>query len=314
MSRNPVTPLIILMMITVCTPLLAQDTAPQEKPLPGEPEQSFQLLRDSSTAADELDIDEDELVIWEPAVVAGTTELSFAFGFIDFNQVLWENNQIIYKYTADKTYWGDVAIKGQSAFNPVLRLGYNFTKWLCFEMVGGVAITEYTSTIENRRARDNKPDAAIEENPPLGDYDAEARSLLTMQASVNAVIYPLAISGDGKGKMHPYLTVGAGKMWYEMNSNYFEGMTGANDLNGGIGLRILADKNISIRFEILAHSHSLQFEPAPYFTSLDEGTVIVPLDEYPMNPDGSVTVERVTEYSAQDLLLFNWSIGVQGTF
>jgi hypothetical protein len=300
-------------MIMVCTPLFAQDTEPQETPEPKEPTETFQLLRDSS-AADDLDIEEDEQAIWEPAVVGGTIEVSFGFGFLDFNKVLWEHDQIIYKYTTDATSWGDVKIQGESAFNPVLRIGYNLTKWISLEAVGGVAITEYTSTITNRRTRENKPGSTIVDDPPLGEYDAENRSLLTLQASLNAVLYPLNIAGDGKGKLHPYLTVGAGKMWYEMNSNYFKGTSGANDLSFGLGLRLLADENISVRFEVLGHFNQIEFTPSDYFTTLDEGTVVVPLNEYPRNPDGSVTEQVVTKYDSQTLSLLNWSIGVHGAF
>ena len=38
MSRNPVTSLVILLMIMVCTPLFAQDTEPQESTQPEEGE------------------------------------------------------------------------------------------------------------------------------------------------------------------------------------------------------------------------------------------------------------------------------------
>lgn len=314
MSHKSVSALIILMMITVCTPLFAQDTEPQDVPPPEPPQKTFDLLRDSSSATDELDIEDEELEVWVPEIRSGTIEVSFAFGFLDFNQVLWEHDQIIYKYTTDATYWGDVAIKGESAFNPLLRLGYNLTNWISFEAIGGVAITEYTSTITNRRYRENKPDAIIEDNPPLGEYDAENRSLLTLQASLNAVLYPLSFANDGQGKWHPYLTAGVGKMWYEMNSNYFEGTSGAPDFNFGAGVRLLVDKNISVRFEVIAHKNTVEFTPAPYFTTLDEGTVVVPLNEYPMNEDGSVNEQVVTEYEPQSLTLLNWSIGVQGSF
>ena len=314
MSQKSLSALIILLMITVCTASLAQDSDPQDSPPPEEPQQTFQLLRDSSSAVDELDIEEEEMELWVPGIRGGTVEVSFGFGFIDFNKVLWEHDQIIYKYTTDATYWGDVQIQSESAFNPVLRIGYSLTDWISLEGVGGIAIAEYNSTITNRRYRENKPDAPIVDNPPLGEYDAEVRSLLTLQASLNAVLYPLSIFGDGEGKMHPYLTAGVGKMWYEMNSNYFAGTSGANDLSFGGGLRILVDRNISVRFEVLAHMNEIQFTPADNFTTLEEGTVVVPLDEFPRNPDGSVNQQPVTEYSSQSLTLLNWSIGVHGSF
>jgi hypothetical protein len=321
MSQKCVSTLIILLMITVCTPLFAQDPEPQDEPPVEQPQKNFQLLRDSSSAVAELDIEDEELEIWEPGIERGTIEISFGFGFLDFNKILWEHNQIIYKYTTDTTFWGDVNIKSESAFNPVLRLGYNLTDWISLEAVGGVAITEYNSTITNRRSRENKEGAPILEDPELGEFDAERRSLLTLQASLNAVVYPLSIFGDSKGKLHPFLTGGIGKMWYEMNSNYFDGATEANDLSFGGGLRLLADKNISVRFEVLAHMHEIEFTPATYFTIRDEGTVSVPLYEYPINPeDGSVTEQSPTKangdpgYDSQSLVLLNWSIGVQGSF
>jgi len=308
-------------MITVCTPLFAQDTQPQDEPPAEQPQKNFQLLRDSSSAVEELDIEDEELDIWEPGIQRGTIEFSFGFGFLDFNKILWQHDQIIYKYTNDATYWGDVNIKSESAFNPVLRLGYNLTDWISLEAIGGVAIAEYNSSITNRRGRENKPDSPIFENPELGEFDAERRSLLTLQASLNAVVYPLSIFGDGKGKLHPFLTGGIGKMWYEMNSNYFDEATDTNDINFGGGLRLLADKNISVRFEVIAHMHELEFTPAANFTVRDEGTVVVPLYEYPINPDdGSVTEQRPTRsdgspgYDSHDLVLLNWSIGVQGSF
>jgi len=103
-------------------------------------------------------------------------------------------------------------------------------------------------------------------------------------------------------------------MWYEMNSNYFEGTSGASDLNFGGGLRLLADKSISVRFEVIAHMNSIEFTPSPQFSTRDEGTVVVPLNEYPRKEDGSVTEQVVTSYDAQDLVLINWSIGIQGSF
>jgi hypothetical protein len=315
MSQKSVSTLIILLMITVCAPLYAQDSEAKKVTPSEEPQKTFQLLRDSASDLEDLDIEDEELEVWVPQIRKGTIEVSFGFGFLDFNKVLWQNDQIIYKYTTDATYWGDVDIKGENAFNPVLRLGYNLTDWLSLEGLGGVAITEYNSTITNRRYRENKPDATIVDDPPLGEYDAEKRSLLTLQASLNALFYPLSLSNDGQGKWHPFLTAGYGKMWYEMNSNYFEGPAGADDFNFGGGLRLLVDKNISVRFEFIAHMNTVQFTPAPYFTTLDEGTVVVPLNEYPINADdGSVTEQVVTEYSSQSLTLFNWSIGVQGSF
>ena len=315
MSHKSVSALIILMMITVCTPLLAQDTDPQDVPPPEQPRKTFQLLRDSSTVDDELAIEEEAMEVWVPEIRGRhhRGQLRIRFSRLQPGSVGARPDHIQIHHR--RHLLGGRGHQGRNAFNPILRLGYNLTNWLSLEALGGVAITEYTSTITNRRSRENKPDATIEDDPPLGEYDSEVRSLLTLQASLNALVYPLSFSNDGQGKWHPYLTAGIGKMWYEMNSNYFDGTSGASDFNFGAGLRLLADKNISVRIEVIAHMNTIEFTPAPYFTTLDEGTVVVPLNEYPHNPDdGSVTEQVVTKYSSQSLTLINWSIGVQGSF
>ena len=79
-------------------------------------------------------------------------------------------------------------------------------------------------------------------------------------------------------------------------------------------MRLLADKNISVRFEVIAHFNEIEFTPSPYFTTLDEGTVVVPLNEYPRQEDGSVDARVVTKYQSHTLSLLNWSIGIQGSF
>jgi hypothetical protein len=316
MSLKSVSALVSAILIMLGAPLYAQD-GPQEPAAAEEKTENkaFKLLRDSSTAADELALEAEAQAAWVPAIKAGTVEVGFAFGFLDLNTVLWEHKQIIYKYNTDSTFWGDVKIKGESAFNPVLRLGYNLTKWLSLEGIGGLSISEYTSTIENRFSRENKPDAGVSPNPPLGEFDAERRSLLTIQASANAVIYPLNISGDGEGRMHPYITGGVGNMWYDMNSNYTDQAASTMDYNFGGGLRILADRNISVRFEVLLHVNTVEFTPGEWFTSLNEGTTLVPINEYPVTTvEGAFEERQVTKYSSQSLSLLNWSIGVQGSF
>ena len=65
-----------------------------------------------------------------------------------------------------------------------------------------------------------------------------------------------------------------------------------------------------MRFEVLYHRNDLQWEPAEYFTEQDEGTLQIPLEEW---PEGG-SRQPVTEYDSNPMNLINWSIGVQGSF
>jgi len=304
MSYKSVAALFLLVLFVAAVPAIAQET---------EPEPDFKLLRGSTTDA-ELEMESEEAELWVPEIRAGDFEFSFALGFLNLNQTIWSHDQIIYKYITEATYWGDVKITGKSAFEPALRLGYNFAKWFCLEGVGSFSTCDYTSTIVNRSRRSNEPGAPVDtEEPPLGEYDAEARSLITVRAGLNALVYPLNIGGDSTGRFQPYVQAGYGRRWYDMNSAYNDDSTAAADINVGAGLRFLADKTISIRFEVAFHRSSVQFTPVEYFAVLNENTTKVPLNEYPLIDD-SIVERRVTEYSEQTINALNWSIGFQATF
>jgi len=205
-----------------------------------------------------------------------------------------------------------VELKGESAFAPTLRIGYNLTEWFAIEGWGGVSISEYQGNIENTHSRKNEPNAPVVDNPPLGEFDAETRSLITLQAGVNALWYPLAMS-DASGSWHPYLTGGVGNMWYNMNSNYTNDTASALDLNLGGGIRLLADRNISVRAEVILHRNTLEWTPADYFTELNEGTTRVPLNEYP-EVNNTITERPVTAFEANDMTILHWTLSIHGSF
>nr|MEE4267300.1 hypothetical protein [Candidatus Krumholzibacteria bacterium] len=305
MSHKFVSALMIMAFIAVCTPSWAQDT---------EAEPSFRLLRDSATAAAELELEEEAAARWVPAIHKGTMEFSFFLGFINLKTTLLAHDQIIYKYTEESTYWGDVAIEGANSFKPGIRLGYNFTKWFALEGIGTVSFAEYTTTVENRVQRPNEAGSPVLPfEPVLGEFDAEARSLITGSVGLNALVYPFNIKGDAQGRLHPFLTAGFSKMWYDMNSNYTDGAAGTSDVNIGGGIRLLADENISIRLEALFHSHTVEFTPAEYFRKLDEGTTLIPLNEYPIVGE-SFDERRVESFESQSVSAISFSLGVQGSF
>jgi hypothetical protein len=306
MSHKFVSALVIMALIAVCAPALSQEE---------ETEQNFRLLRDSATAAAELELEEEEAQKWEPEIQSGTIEVSFFLGFLNLKTTVLAHDQIIYKYTDEATFWGDVEIQSETAFSPGLRLGYNLKKWFSLEGVGTISFSEYSTSIENRSRRPNEPGAPVDfTEPALGEFDAEARSLITGSVGINALVYPFNVKGDAQGRFHPFITGGVAKMWYDMNSNYTDGSAGATDLNIGVGFRLLADENISIRLEALYHNHSMEFSPAEYFRELNEGTTQVPLNEYPQDDLGGFTEQRVTSFDSQSVSTFSYSIGVQASF
>jgi hypothetical protein len=287
----------------------APEAAPTARPL-----KTFKLQHESANAAQDLDVEDEEQEAWVPGIRPGTVELSMSLGFMNLSSTLLEHEQMIYKYTTESTYWGDVKIKGQTAFNPVIRMGYNLKPWLTLEGFAGLSISEYSSTIENRRERKNEAGAVPDEDPPLGDFDAEARSLITLQTGVDALIYPFNFSGDGGGRWHPYLTGQVGKIWYDMNSDFTAGAAGSNDIAFGGGLRLLAERNVSIRLEATYHMNSIEFKPAEYFLETDEGTTLVPLVEYPVLEGGAFDERQITSFATEDISYLVWSLGFQGSF
>lgn len=309
MSLKSLFVLTIAVVLCLAATAAAQDEPREPQTRDRSGERTFRLQRDSATAARELEFD-DESLRWKPRVDQGTIEVSLSLGFLNLNSTLLEHKQIVYKYTQENTYFGDVTIKGQTAFNPVLRLGANISRWFALEGQGGLSFSDYTTTIENRKYQKNEPEAPVIADPPLGEFDAEQRSLLTGQAAINAVVYPFNIKSRVTGRVHPFVTGGIERFWYNMNSNYVDETASAWGANFGAGVRLLADENVSVRFEVVFHRNTLEWTPAESFTELNEGTLQIPMEDWPAE-----SLRRpVTEFESHDMNLLNWSIGVQGTF
>ncbi|MCP4291063.1 MAG: hypothetical protein GY780_04410 [bacterium] len=316
MSFKSLVAFFIMTLALVCLPALAQDETPEvpDQPESNQPEKTFKLLHNSGYADSDLDISDEEKEIWIPGIKGGTIEISFALGSLGLNSVFLEHDQIIYKYTEEDTYWGDTKLTGQNAFNPFMRLGYNISPWLCLEGIAGASFSEYSQSIENSSWRSNEPGSIpYPTEPAIGEFDMEIRSMFTANLGINATVYFLNMDGDGGGRLHPYATGGISNMWYSMNSNYVDDPATAIDLNLGGGLRFLADKNISIRFEVLYHLNSVEFTPSDRFTDLNEGTVVIPLDEFITNDEG-INQTPVQEFSSQTIGSLGISIGLQGSF
>ncbi len=309
----------------------AQTPAPSPESTPeARPPRIFKLLHETATAAEDLEVDE-EAEKWVPGLRAGSIELSMSLGFMNLSGTLLEHEQVVYRYTTDSTYWGDVNMKAATAFNPVLRMGYTLKPWLTLEGYAGLSFSEYTTTVTNRYVRKNAENAVPERFEPFADINLEPdeaqdleeadqraweeRSLITLQAGIGVQVYPLNFGADGgAGRWHPYLTGQFGTVTYDMNSNFTSGTAGSGDIAFGGGLRLLAERNVSVRVEATYHANSIEFTPADYFLETNAGLTRVPLMEYPRIEGGGFTERPVADFTSHDLSYLVWSIGFQGTF
>ncbi|MFO7654733.1 MAG: hypothetical protein R6X25_13055 [Candidatus Krumholzibacteriia bacterium] len=295
--------LCLICLIALAAPAAAQPPASDQTRQPDE--KTFDLLRPSEQAR--MIDEEEEREAYLPRIEPGKVEIALTLGFLDLNQTLLSHEQIVYKYNDESTFWGDVEIKGTSAFHPVARLGYNLTRFFALEAAFSFASCKYAASVENRVRRPNTdPNAPPVYDPPLGEFDAENGSVIALGGSLAGVLYPLAL-GDSEGRFHPYLTGGFGRMWYEMNSRYVDGLAGASDAFAGAGIRLIADDLISVRLEFSVHRSDLQWTPAEFFEQRDDGTVRIPLTEFPGD-------DVVTELESQSLTSFAWGIGFIATF
>lgn len=249
---------------------------------------------------------------WTPGLREGSLEASFSLGYLNLGVPLLScSNRMIYRITTENLYFGDIVLQGDSAFNPVLRLGYGLRKWFSIEGVWGISVSEYRAIIDSTVSLSTDPanDERIE-GVPLGEFDAEQRSCITINSGLNGIIYPLDIMGDGSGRLHPFLLGGIGRTWYSLNSDYTRGSTSAWTLTGGAGIRYIADDLISIRLEALYNRSRIRFEPAETWLEMNEGTVSIPILQLP----DEESYFPVTEFEAHDVGVLSWAIGFTAIF
>jgi len=296
--------ILIPVFLLVTVPLWAQE---------GSQKEDFNLSRtatDSLRAADSGAIEVEE---YTPKIEAGKIEVTLTLGFLDLNKTLLSHDQIIYKFIDEATYWGDVELNGEPAFNPILALDYNLSSWFALEPYFSLSVSQYSATITNRSRRPNEEGAPIDdEEPPLEDFDAEERSVISLGFGLNGILYPLNF-GNSEGRWHPFLIGGVSRFWLDLNSNYTDDPSKSWMASGGIGLRFVADDLISIRLQVLYNHTTLKFTPAQVFDALDEGTRTIPVLEFPVI-DGVVTERRVEEYASTTLNTLTWGIGFTASF
>jgi hypothetical protein len=246
---------------------------------------------------------------FEPRIEPGKFEASLTLGYLGLSKTLLQHEQIIYKSTTELFYYGDITLKGKSAFTPFLHLGYNVNQFLAVEALLGMSFSEYSAKIDNPWAVNPEgglPARVLE----ISEFDPEHRSVLGVFTNVCAVLYPLNIHNDGKGRWHPYLTAGVGRAQYDMDSNYTDKPASAFNLSFGGGIRLIADDMVSLRFEVLQMVHDIEFKPAEFFDSRDDGTIKVPV--YGFATSGAYT--PIDTYKSQSLGSLAWSIGITTSF
>ena len=282
----------------------AQEQEQEEAPTQ-EQDKTFNLVHDTGrTDADRITEDDIELPS-EYRIRAGKIEVSMTIGFLNLNQTLLQHDSIIYKIGEDNLFWGDVDMVGEGAFNPVLHPGYTLTSWFTIEGTFGISFSEYLADITNRFNMDLRTGMTFPD-PALGEFDAEHRSLVTMNVGVNALWYPLNM-GDRVGRFNPYLQGGFSRMTYDMNSNYTDGPVSTINTALGGGIRFIADELISIRLDVTLNFNRLEFTPSRYFETFAEDTIKIPLITL---PDG----QQVTEFEAQDMMILSWGLGFFASF
>jgi hypothetical protein len=244
----------------------------------------------------------------------GKLETSLTLGFLDLNQTLLSHSKLIYKYTDEATFYGDVELTGQSAFYPVLRISYNVTPWLSLEPTFHFSVSEYEASIVDRKKKPRNQPVEIEE-PSLGEFDAERRSLVTIGAGFSSVLYPFNINGSGNGRWHPFLTGGLGKTWFNLNSDYTQNSSLDSEYWGGGGIRFIADDLISIRIEFLYHSTVIDLDPTLEYARLNEGSPFIPVLQWEKDPVTGLEREiQVNDFGSQRLSSLSWGIGFTATF
>jgi len=305
MSRTTIAILSCLVVATA-TAGLAQETD-------AENEKTYNLLHTSLEEQEAIRAEEEAIPVYEPVIPERNVELTLTLGFWQLDKKLLSAENIIYKYTDQNTFYGDVILSGSSAFHPQLRLNYNLMPWFSVEPVIGFSVSEYIASIDNATYLDNQ--AFGEDNPPepveeIGEFDAENRSCITLSTGMNAVFYPRDYGNFGKGRWHPFIQGGAHHTWMHLNSDYTDTPATMWDLSGGVGVRFIADDLISVRLEVMYHHMTVDFEPGDVFVTRDEGNTDVPITRY-VYGEGAV---QVTDFDSHTLDTFSWAVGFTADF
>jgi opacity protein-like surface antigen len=275
-----------------------------------QPEEKVFNLVVGESVTEEVAEDAAPVEAYIPAIEPGSWDLTLTLGYFLMEKRLLQYDKIVYKTTNEHLYYGDVELVSQSAFNPILRLGYHLTAWLGLETQLGMTFSEMRGSIANPHRVAPIGDNAPEELETIGVYDPQNRSTLVFLGNLNGVLYPFNLDGDGRGRFHPYITGGLGYAYYNLDTDYIDDPATSININAGLGVNFIADKLITLRGEILYHRHTIEFEPAAVFDSRDDGTVLIPVYRF----DDFGNYRRVESYRKTTMSGLTWQVGFAVNF
>ncbi len=310
MANQSTAVLCSLVILLVAGVAVAQDQGAQQPDrLPDE--KTFNLLvgEEAEAVAEDEEEATGEVEKREPGIYAGEWHTALTLGYFGLDKTFLQHERLIYRATDESFFYGDIELNGTSAFNPILRLGHNLTSWLALETQLGLTFSDYEASLTDPFEVDPEggtPNPVLE----VGEFDLEQRSALVAVANINAIWYPLNMDGDGRGRVHPFLTGGVGTAIYNLDSNYVDESASSVNVNFGGGIRVIADDVISLRAEVLYQVHSIEFTPAEFFDERDDGTVRIPVFEF----TDSGEYERARDFASETLGGLTWQLGFQVVF
>ncbi len=307
MAKQSTAVLCSLVILLAAGVAVAQDQGAQQPDRLSD-EKTFNLVV-GEDAEEEEEVVEEEVAERKPGVYAGEWHTALTLGYFGLDKTFLQHQRLIYRATDESFFYGDIELNGTSAFNPMLRLGYNLTTWFALETQLGLTFSDYEASLTDPFAVDPEggtPTPVVE----VGEFDLERRSALVAVTNLNGVWYPLNMDGDGEGRVHPFVTGGVGMALYNLDSNYVDETASAVNVNFGGGIRVIADDVISLRAEVLYQVHSIEFTPAGFFDERDDGTVQIPVFEF----SESGEYRRAESFASETLGGLTWQLGFQLVF
>ncbi len=253
----------------------------------------------------------DQDVVTEKPFEAGIDtdkwELSFQIGFMNLAQTLFRADQIVVKWNSKGKIFGDMEVKGQSAFSPQLRIARNWGH-LGWQQTFGLTLTDFAQSVSNSKERSvsgNQGDVVLLET------DLE-RGSLAMWYHDTALVYNVLT----KGRVIPYLMGGVGGQYWYVDSSYINDTPPILAYNIGAGIRIVGDDLFSVTVEVrdyfskVQHRSGAIFRPGVVDPQDDTRQIDIPLSVL----DAQGQEQPFSGFQKESLSSLWYSIGVVATF
>lgn len=249
------------------------------------------LLCALPAAAQDID-DLDEGVVLEKPFELGIEpnvwEISLYFGNMNYDLVLLDTPGILLDVEDPQDMlFGTSELSGESSFSPQIRVARTFGRHLALEGAFGFSIGDFVQSASD----------FVSWSDPFSDNDlteveSEKGSYFVYTHELAAVYYP-----RGKGRLQPYLIGGLGQNFWQLDTNYVDGIASSLVYSYGAGLRIIGDDLYSFRLEVRRFSTSVQHEVNDVFIttpSVDGRSLVdVPVSRLRSVGDANLTQEQV---------------------